>query len=181
MVYFGAWFDQNRCIFSIFILIPLNIYSVLLYFFLFIQNLLFFPFNSWIDFNLVTIQIKNQRIVHIQQFKNQAQKNWPTIFTAVPLCPFPALTIFAVFSLRWAFTLNVPMIDFNTRDNFSFIFLTTQLGFFLLSLDFSKVCWKNIDIFIFLNNKNTLIFNYFEIGRVIKFEWINKNSRSKGS
>lgn len=134
MVYFGAWFDQNRCIFSIFILIALNIHSVLLYFFLFIQNLLFFPFNSWIDFNLVTIQIKNQRIVHIQQFKNQAQKNWPTIFTAVPLCPFSALTIFAVFPLRWAFTLNVWLILI--RVIISHSFLSQHNFFFLFSLDF---------------------------------------------
>lgn len=73
------------------------------------------------------------------------------------------------------------MIDFNTRDNFSFISLTTQLGFFSTFVGFSEGLLKNIDIFIFSNNKNTLKFNYFEIERVLKVEWINKNSRSKGS
>lgn len=177
MVYFGAWFDQNRCIFSIFILIPLNIYSVLLYIFFFSYRICFF---SWIDFNLVTIWIKNQRIVHIQQFKNIKRKKLTNHFHCSSIMPiFSIDNICCVFASVGIYT--ECMIDFNTRDNFSFISLTTQLGFFSAFVGFSQGLLKNIDIFIFSNNKNTLKFNYFEIERVLKVEWINKNSRSKGS
>lgn len=153
--------------------------SFVIYFFLFIQNFLFFHLTHELISISSQFKLKTNEsyIFNSSKIKRKKLTNHFHCSSIMPI--FSVDNICCVFASVGIYT--ECMIDFNTRDNFSFISLTTQLGFFSTFVGFSEGLLKNIDIFIFSNNKNTLKFNYFEIERVLKVEWINKNSRSKGS
>lgn len=126
--------------------------SFVIFFSLFIQNLLF----SHLTHELISIssqfKLKTNESYIFNSSKTKRKKNWPTIFTAVPLCPFSALTIFAVFSLRWAFTLNVWLILIRVIISHSFL---------------SQHNWAFFSPFVGFSHprsaKKTLIFLFFRI------------------